>query len=405
MPPRPVDVLLVGGGVAAARCARTLRRRGFTGSILLVGDEPRAPYNRPPLSKELLRGEVPDALVAVEPDAWYTRRGVELATGTAVTALDPRRRIAELHPAVGRETTVRFEHCLIATGAEPARPPVPGARLAHLLRTLPDAQAIRRRAVPGAPAAVIGGGFIGVEVAASLAERGLRVTLLERERELWGGGLGRTLSAWGEGVLAGRGVAVRLGARVSRIEPDEVTLSIAGTGGERGERIRADLVVAGVGVRPREALATASGLETGDGILVDERQATSAGGVFAAGDVARPRGGVRVEHWHAARETGERAALAMLGEVPPARRAPWIYSDFGGAHLDVVGLVGPGAGAGAQERVLGDPSSGRFAVAWSGPSATLAGVAIAGGALAPEDARRLVEAAAPVEEAERLIDA
>jgi 3-phenylpropionate/trans-cinnamate dioxygenase ferredoxin reductase subunit len=395
MPPRPVDVLLVGGGIASVRCARTLRRRGFTGSILLVGDEPRLPYNRPPLSKELLRGEVPDGLVAVEPDAWYARRGVELAIGTVVTKLDPASRTARLRAEDGRRTTVRFERCLLATGAAPVRPPVPGAERALVLRTLADARAIREQAIPGATAVVIGGGFIGIEVAAALADRGMAVVLLEREEVLWGGSLGPLVGAWAERVLAGAGVAVRLGERVSRIEPGAV---IVQGGRPAGERIEADLVVAGVGVRPRVELAAAAGLEVDDGILIDDRQATSDPAIFAAGDVARPRGGGRVEHWHAARETGERAALAMLGEAPPARRAPWIYSDFAGAHLDV---IGQGA-ADTEAHTIGDPASNRFAVAHAAGGQVVR-IAVVNGVVAVDDARPFVEGRGQASELATLV--
>lgn len=386
MPPRPVDVLLAGGGVAAARCARTLRRRGFAGSILLVGDESDPPYNRPPLSKELLRGDVPDELVAVEPEAWYARRRVELATATAVIAIDPAQRVAVLRQADRRESEVRFERCLLATGAEAVRPPIPGAEQALLLRTLADARAIRERAVAGRTAVVVGGGFIGIEVAASLASRGMSVTLLERERALWGGSLGSVVSGWAARALARAGVTVMLEADVTRIEPGGVLV------GSDEELLGADLILSGVGVRPRVALGEAAGLETRDGIVVDERQATTAPGIFAAGDVARPRDGVRVEHWHAARETGERAALAMLAEEPDRRRAPWVFSDFGDAHLDVIGL----AEAGTEAQLLGDAQDERFVAAWSGAGGRVVQLAIGGNALAPEVARALVEDAATV---------
>jgi NADPH-dependent 2,4-dienoyl-CoA reductase/sulfur reductase-like enzyme len=316
MPPeRSVDVLLIGGGVASVRCARTLRRRKFAGSILIVGDEPLLPYNRPPLSKELLRGEVGFELVAAEPESWYARQRVDLLTDAPVASLDPDARLASLADG----SRIRFAQCLLATGAEPRRLPIPGGERALALRTLADAEAIRGRAVAGGRALVVGGGFIGVEVAASLASLGVAVSVVEMAPALWGGVLGESMSAWAFGVWADAGVDVRLGERLSTLEDVET-----------------DLVVAGVGVTARADLAVAAGLAVDDGIVTDARHATSAEGIFAAGDVARVDGR-RVEHWHAAREGGEAAALAMLGEPVPEPRAPWVYSEFAGHTLDVVG--------------------------------------------------------------------
>jgi NADPH-dependent 2,4-dienoyl-CoA reductase/sulfur reductase-like enzyme len=325
MEPRSVDVLLAGGGVASARCARTLRRRGFAGSILLVSDESVPPYNRPPLSKELLRENLSSELVLAEPMSWYERRAVELVLGTTVLALDPGHHIVEL----GDGRLILFGRLLLATGAEPRRPRIPGAEHARLLRTLPDAESLRSAAVPGARAVVVGGGFIGVEVASSLAARGLSVTILEMSDGLWAGSLGPALTAWAVAELRAAGVDVRLATAASSFTPEAVWVG--------DEALPADVMLAGIGVTPRVELAQDAGLDVDDGVLVDEVQQTSVEGIFAAGDMARTREGVRVEHWHAARETGERAALAMLGQPVPARRAPWVFSEVAGATLDVVG--------------------------------------------------------------------
>ena len=327
MDARSADVLLVGGGVASTRCARTLRRQGFTGSILLAGDEDVAPYNRPPLSKELLREDLPTELTLAEPMSWYQRRGVELMLSARATSIDSAARTVDF--ADGSQ--VRFGQLLLATGAEPRRPSLPGAEHARLLRTLPDAIRLRKAAVAGARGVVIGGGFIGVEVASSLAARGMTVTVLERSPALWAGTLGERLSAWAVQHLGEAGVTVRLSAPVISIAPDGVTIA--------DERLPADLVLAGVGVEPRVQLAQAAGLEVEDGVVVDVGQRTSTPGIFAAGDMARPRDGVRVEHWHAARESGERAALAMLGHAVPRARAPWIFSEIAGVTVDVVGVT------------------------------------------------------------------
>ncbi|HEX3220542.1 MAG TPA: FAD-dependent oxidoreductase [Candidatus Limnocylindria bacterium] len=325
MEPHSVDVLLVGGGVAAARCARTLRRRGFAGSILLVSDEATGPYNRPPLSKELLQAELPEELALAEPLSWYERHGVELRLGTTVASLDPGARSATLADG----GSVRCGQCLLATGATPRRPPVPGAEHALLLRTLADGARIRDLAVAGSRAVVIGGGFIGVEVAGSLAARGVSVTVVELAGGLWGGAFGPAVSAWAVERLAAAGVEVRLDTPCEAVTSSGVNLA-------QGQ-LEADFVVAGVGVAPRVQLAEAAGLAVDDGILVDDGQQASSAGMYAAGDVARVADRARVEHWHAARETGERAALAMLGETLPQRRTPWVFSEFADAKLDVVG--------------------------------------------------------------------
>ncbi|HTE64850.1 MAG TPA: NAD(P)/FAD-dependent oxidoreductase, partial [Candidatus Binatia bacterium] len=257
MEPRHVDALLIGGGVAAVRCARTLRRRGFGGSIVIVGDEAVAPYNRPPLTKELLRLDLPRELIAAEPPEWYERQRVELLTGIPVVALDPGSQEAELADG----TRLRYTQCVLATGAAPRRPPIPGAERAMLLRTVEDAEALRVHAVAGSRAVVLGGGFIGVEVAGSLAERGVQVTLLELSDGLWGGSLGPKVSSWAVARLEAAGMDVRLGTPVTEIGQGMVRTA--------SERLTADYVLAGVGVTPRTELAERAGLAVDDGVVVD----------------------------------------------------------------------------------------------------------------------------------------
>jgi NADPH-dependent 2,4-dienoyl-CoA reductase/sulfur reductase-like enzyme len=397
--PREVEVLLVGGGVAAARCARRLRRGGFAGSILLVGEEPVPPYNRPPLSKELLAGAVPQELLLAEPESWYARKGVELLTGVAVMALDAEARVARLSD--GGE--VSFAECLLATGAEPIPPPIPGMEHALLLRTVADATVLRGAAleavaaVGSARAAVLGGGFIGVEVAAALAGLGLDVTLVERTGQLWAGALGETVATWGREELENAGVRVRLSTPAESLQPAALV-----TG---GERVPAALLVAGVGVRPRTGLAEAAGLAIDDGIVVDAGR-RAAPGILAAGDVARVphplagARGLRVEHWHAAREGGEAAALAILGAPVPVPRAPWVYSEFAGQLLDVVGW----APTIEDEVVLGDRADGRFAVAHLAGGRVVE-VAVVNGFLPVDDARRFVEASPSASELGALVPA
>lgn len=378
---RSVEVLLVGGGVASVRCARALRRHGFEGSILLVGDEDRPPYNRPPLSKELLRDDLPDELLVAEPASWYSRRSIELLTDARVTAIDADARRATL----GDGSTVAFERCLLATGAELRRLSVPGADQALMLRTAPDARRIRAAALAaprGAPVVVIGGGFIGLEVASALAALGLRPTVVEVAQGLWGGTLGSGLAGWAADRLTAIGIEVRLGSAVTGLADGAAWL------GE--ERMPATFVVGGIGVLPRDDLAVKAGIAVGDGILVDAEQRTSHAAVWAAGDVARVNGR-RVEHWHAAREAGERAALSMLGLAVPPPPPAWVFSEIAGSMLDVIGAVD----GWDEERWL---IEGRV-LAYLG-SGRLLGLASIDNALGAEAGRGLLAAGASPDEAE-----
>jgi 3-phenylpropionate/trans-cinnamate dioxygenase ferredoxin reductase subunit len=381
------DVLLIGGGVASVRCARTLRREGFDGRIKLVGEELAPPYNRPPLSKELLRGDLPDDLVLAEPERWYERRGVELRSAQRVTALDPDAGIATLDDG----DRISFERCLIATGARPREPRVEGAQHAMLLRTLRDSRQLRSRALeagPGARVTVIGGGFIGVEVASGLATLGLKPTILEMSDRLWAGTLGEELHGWARERLADAGVTVRSGAAVTGLTADAAWI------GE--ERLEHAFAIAGIGVIPRTELADAAGLAVDDGILTDAAHASSHPSVWAAGDVARIDGR-RIEHWHAAREGGERAALAMLGKRLPAVRAPWVFTEVAGELIDVVGW----APSWDETVLLGDVTSDRFALAYV-VDRRVAQLAVVNGAVPVEEARAFVERQATASELEEL---
>ena len=369
------DVLLIGGGVASVRCARTLRRHGFDGRILLIGEEQNLPYNRPPLSKELLRDDLPDDLVLAEPERWYERRNVELRSGHTVVALD-----LDAHEAMLDDgNAIGFERCLIATGARPRELNVEGGEGTLLLRTLADARAIRSRAIeaaPGSRVTVIGGGFIGVEVASGLATLGLRPTILEMGDWLWAGALGSELDEWARKRLAGAGIDVRLGATVTRIGD-----GAAWVGDERHDHA---FSVAGIGVVPRTELAESAGLAVDDGIPTDGDHRTSHPTIWAAGDVARVDGR-RIEHWHAAREGGERAALSMLGQPVPPQRAPWVFSEVAGELLDVVGWP-----SWDETIVLGDPQSSGFAVAFVADG-EVRQLAVVNGAIPVEEARAFVE--------------
>ena len=371
--------------MAAVRCARALRRGGFSGAILLVGEERLAPYNRPPLSKELLfsAAPLPDDLLLAEAPAWYDRQRVELRSGTVVTALDPDAGRAWLDDG----SSVAFERCVLATGAVARQLPIPGGEAAITLRTVDDARRLSAAMTMarGEPVVVVGGGFIGLEVASALVARGLRPTVVELGSTLWGGALGSELAAWARDRLEAAGVTVRTGVAVSAVDDGGAWIG--------DERLPAAFVVAGVGVAPRDELAGAAGLAVGDGILVDGGGQTSHAAMWAAGDVARVDG-LRVEHWHAARESGERVAASLLGSQVASRRAPWIFSELIGKSLDVFG-VAPGWD---EERWFGDGTVLACLVA-----DRVVQLASIGGRMTPDDGRRAVEEAVTVGGLERLL--
>jgi 3-phenylpropionate/trans-cinnamate dioxygenase ferredoxin reductase subunit len=353
-----------------------LRREGFDGRIMIVADEPHMPVNRPPLSKELLRDDLPDELVLAEPASWYERRSVQLLTGRRTVGLDLQTREATLEDGA----RIAFDRCLLATGAAPRPLPVPGGEAALLLRTLADARRMRTRAIsagPGAPVVIVGGSFIGIEVASSLAALGLRPTIVEVGERLWAGRLGNELGAWAAERLGTARVALRLGVGLTRIDPAGAWVG--------DELLPAAFVVAGVGVQPRVELAERAGLEVSDGIVVDDQQRTSHPAAWAAGDVAR-RGAIRVEHWHRAREDGERAARSMIGLPVGPSLEPWFFSEVAGTPLDVVGM----ATAWDEERWLGD---GVLAFAEGGRLVQLASI---GSALEAGRMRALVAARTPL---------
>ena len=333
--------VIVGAGLAGAKAAEALREHGFDGRIVLIGSDSELPYERPPLSKGYLAGTSPRDDARVHADGFYDEQGIELLTSTTATALDAKAHQIELSDG----TTVAYDRLLIATGAVPRRPPIPGIDLdgVHLLRTLADADALRAVLREGARLVVIGGGWIGCEVAASARTLGTDVTLVEQAGAPLERVLGPTLGAFFADLHRSHGVDVRTGAGVERIE-----------GRARVERVRladgrdvaADAVVVGVGVAPDTTFAATGGLEIDDGILVDEHLRASAPDVFAAGDVAsarHPRYGrrIRVEHWANALNQGTFAGRSMLGDAEPYARLPYFFTDQYDLGMEYVGLHAP----------------------------------------------------------------
>ena len=322
----PESVIILGGGAAGAVAAETLRREGYQGRITMIEGGPSAPYDRPNLSKDYLAGTAPEDWIPLRPDSFYADQGIELVLGRRATALDPRPKRLTLDDG----TTHDFGALLIATGADAVRLdiPDPGQRV-HYLRTLADARAIIATAGTATRVVVLGASFIGLEVAASLRARGLEVTVVAPESRPLERVLGAQLGAFVQGLHEANGVRFRLGLTVSSIGRSGVTL-------RNGEHIPTRFVVAGIGVRPSVEIAERGKLATERGILVDEQLATSAPGIWAAGDVARwpdPRTGerVRVEHWGVAQRQGQTAARNILGHRERFDAVPFFWSQ----HYDV----------------------------------------------------------------------
>lgn len=333
---------IVGGGLAAAEAAKTLRTDGFDGRLVVVADEPHHPYERPPLSKEYLRGEVGPEKLLAQPPAFYEQERIELLTGRRATRLELATRSLTLDD--GR--TVRFDGLLLATGARALRPRGQGMDRSwvHVVRTIADVDRLRDAAARAERAVVAGGGWIAAETAASLRQMGLDVTLVLPGAEILEKHLGRQIGEVLSRLHEGHGVGLvrraRVAATVDGREGRGVRL-------ENGDVLPADIVVLGFGVSPAVELAADAGLAVADGIVVDERLMTDAEGVFAAGDVAaawHPGSGrrLRTEHWDNARRQGRTAARNLLGRAESYDRSPYFFSDQFELGMEVIGRPGDG---------------------------------------------------------------
>jgi NADPH-dependent 2,4-dienoyl-CoA reductase/sulfur reductase-like enzyme/nitrite reductase/ring-hydroxylating ferredoxin subunit len=327
-------VAIVGAGAAGESAAETLRREGYDGEILLFGADESPPVDRPNLSKDYLAGNAPEEWIPLRPPAFFGEQKIALTLGARVASIDPAGH--KLTLADGRD--VAWDALLLATGAEPVRPPLPGGDQQHVLtlRTLSDSRAIIERATRARRVVVVGASFIGMEVAASLRARNLEVHVVGPEPVPFARTLGPELGAFMRALHEEHGVRFHLGQTVAAVEPDAVTLSGS------NERITADMVVLGVGVRPSFELAKAAGLDVDRGVVVDDRLRASAPGIFAAGDVARypyaPTGEhVRIEHWVVAQRMGRVAALNMLGGDLPFTAPPFFWTTQYDVTLSYVG--------------------------------------------------------------------
>ncbi len=313
----PRDVVIVGGGAAGFACAEMLRRRGYSGRLTLLSQEAEAPYDRPNVSKDYLAGTAPDDWMPLRPGSFYSENGIQLRLATGVTTID----LAARTVGISDGSVMNFDRLLLATGAEPVRPPIPGANQPHvfILRSMADSRAIMARAAAARRAVVLGSGFIGLEAAAALRGRGLEVHVVSLEQRSLERIVGPQLGAFVQRLHESHGVVFHLRSSLSSIGRDHVIL-------DSGDELAADLVVLGAGVRPRTVLADVAGLATTDGILTDQYLETDAPGVYAAGDVARWRGvdgrTSRVEHWVVAQRQGQLVAETCSAAEGPSRRSP-----------------------------------------------------------------------------------
>ena len=350
-------IVIVGAGQAGAQVAFSLRQWGHEGEITLVGDEPFPPYERPPLSKDLLKGVLEEDRLFFRTASWYAENSIDLRTGAEAVAIDRERGVVRLTD--GGE--IAYDTLVLATGSRPRPLKVRGADLPGVfeLRTIADTRALRGAMRPGAKMLVVGAGYIGLEVAAVARTLGLEVTVLEAMERVLARVTGKVVSDFFEAEHRSHGVDLRCGARLDAFEGDA---ALRGARLADGAGIAADVAVVGVGILPRAELAEASGIACEDGIVVDRDARTSDPRVFAVGDCARRplvhygRSG-RLESVHNAIEQGKITAAAILGRPRPAEDVPWFWSDQYDLKLQIAGL------SQGHDRIVvrGSPAERKFA--------------------------------------------
>jgi 3-phenylpropionate/trans-cinnamate dioxygenase ferredoxin reductase subunit len=361
--PRQVDHLIIGGGLAAANCARWLREEGSQGSILLVGREPDRPYNRPPLSKGYLQDKESREDALFRPDEWWDEQRIEVLTRTSVTKLDAEARVATL----STKEEIQFDTGLLATGSNVRRLRVDGCDLdgIHYLRTFGNSEAIKADAAERKRAVMIGGSYIGCEVAASLtADHGVECSIVMLEDVTFEPAYGDQVGRYFQNALEEHGVSVHGGDEVDHFEGDGERVTKVVTKG--GLELDCDFVVVGIGVMPDVTLAKAAGLAIGEqgGVKCTSGLESSESNIYAAGDICEydsPVHGkpMRIEHWDVAFNQGKTAAFNMLGRGLEHDVVPYFFSDL--ADWVSMEYVGPGSG---DPVIRGSMEEGEFAVFW-----------------------------------------
>lgn len=348
------SIVVVGAGQAATEFAVALRAQGFTGPIQIVGDEPYLPYQRPPLSKDYLAGKSPYEKLMLRPESFWQEQKVEFLLGVEATKIDRTKQTLTL--ADGRE--LPYGTLVLATGTRARTPPIAGIDLpvVYTLRNIDDVNRLRPALLTAKRVAIVGGGYIGLEVAAVARSEGRDVTILEAEERVLKRVTCAEISAFYQDMHRGRGVDVRTGSRIEAIEAGGVRLS-------GGERVTADLVLVSTGARPNEELAADAGLQCQDGILVDEFARTEDGHIYAIGDCTRlpsRRYGraVRLECVQNAFDQAKAAAAAIAGKRIPYDPVPWFWSDQYHVKFQSCGLSTDHD----EKQVTGDAAAGQFSV-------------------------------------------
>lgn len=392
-------IVILGGGQAGAQATFSLRQWGYDGQITLVCDEPAPPYQRPPLSKAYMKGEMPEERLFFKPSAWYEDSGVDLMLSMRATAVDRGAQRVELE-AGGH---LDYDALIVATGSRPRPLPCPGADLENVfeLRALADVERIRPTLIEGRRITIIGAGYIGLEAAAVARQMGLEVTVLEMAPRVLARVTSPVMSEFYEGEHRAQGVDIRCGAQVEALIGEDGAVTAIQLGD--GSRLETDIVLFGIGILPNEELAGEAGLACNNGILVDRDARTHDPRIFAAGDCARRplvhygRSG-RLESVHNAIEQGKLAAAAIVGRDRPVEEAPWFWSDQYDLKLQIAGLS-----EGYDQILLrGDPANRKFAAFYLKNGALIAVDAVNA---APEflASKRLIAAGARVAP-ERLTD-
>jgi NADPH-dependent 2,4-dienoyl-CoA reductase/sulfur reductase-like enzyme len=329
--------LLIGGGLASSQAAKQLRENDPRGTITLIGQEPYLPYDRPPLSKEFLRGEKPRAELFFDPEQYFHDHDIDHILGVAVEQLN----LAEKTASLGSGDVIQFEKALLATGGRPVRLDLPGGELSgvHYLRTLDDSAAIAAEAAPGRRAVLIGAGFIGMEVAASLTQRGVQVTVVEAQPHIWARFADATLAGFFQDYCTQKGVTFYTSETVAEIRGHERPSSVLT---RSGMELPCDFVSIGVGIVPNVELARQAGLAVQNGVVVNEYLQSSHPDIYAAGDVANYQDPVfgkrrRVEHWGHAEYCGQLAGQNMAGARNPYALVTYVWSDIFDLHLEFAG--------------------------------------------------------------------
>jgi 3-phenylpropionate/trans-cinnamate dioxygenase ferredoxin reductase component len=353
-------VVIIGAGQAGAQVAQSLRQGGFEGAIRLIGDEPNAPYQRPPLSKKYLLGEIGREALLLRPPAFYTTQNIDLIPDTPVEAIDRNAKRITLKNG----DTLGYDKLVIATGTRARQAPIPGSELAGVvtLRTIADVDAIREKLLSGQKIAIVGAGYIGLEVAAVASLLGKDVTVIEAQDRPMKRVVSPFISEFYSTLHREHGVDLRLGTAVEEFIGDKAVSGVRIAG---GEVLSADLVLVAVGAEPNDGLAEAAGLETDNGIIVDGGGLTSDDDIFAAGDCTRfysNRYGrsVRMESVQNAIDQGKIVAQSILGEDVDYDPLPWFWSDQYDVKLQIAGL----SDGYDETRTVGEPKDSKFYVAY-----------------------------------------